>query len=212
MSAAGAERRETATCTTKIRSACFATFVAVAFSHAALAMDPASVPTGKRTSQGLYLTAAEAHAHMTGSGARTLFVDVRSRAEAQFVGVPSSVDAIVPLKEFSEFGEFDEASGAYRLVENAAFVEEVTKRLAAKRLTKADAVIVICRSGSRSARAVDLLAKAGYARVYSVVDGFEGDKAKAGPHKGHRMVNGWKNQNLPWGYRLEKAKLAQVSW
>ena len=26
----------------------------------------------------------------------------------------------------------------------------------------------------------------------------KGDKAKEGNHKGQRVVNGWKNSNLPW--------------
>lgn len=193
-----------------IRSVRLATIAAIVFAQSALAMDPASVPEGKRTSQGLYMTAVEAHARMTESRAQTLFIDIRSRAEVQFVGMASSVDANVPLKELSEFGEFDEASGAYRMIENPNFVEEVTRRLVAKRLTKEDVVIVICRSGARSAPAVEVLAKAGFERVYTVVDGFEGDTAKDGLHKGHRTVNGWKNANLPWSYRLEKAKLSRV--
>jgi rhodanese-related sulfurtransferase len=51
------------------------------------------------------------------------------------------------------------------------------------------------------------LTVAGFKNVYSVVDGFEGDKAKDGPQKGERVVNGWKNKGQPWGYKLDKAKL-----
>jgi hypothetical protein len=49
-----------------------------------------------------------------------------------------------------------------------------------------------------------MLAGTGYTKVYSVVDGYEGDKAKDGPHKGQRTVNGWKNSGLPWTYSLDK--------
>jgi rhodanese-related sulfurtransferase len=77
----------------------------------------------------------------------------------------------------------------------------------AKSLTKDDPVILICRSGSRSAAAANALTAAGFKKAYSVVDGFEGDKAKEGPDKGQRVVNGWKNKKQPWGYKLEKAKL-----
>ena len=80
-------------------------------------------------------------------------------------------------------------------------------RLKAKGLTKADRVILICRSGDRSARAADLLANAGYTQVYSITDGFEGDAAKDGPQAGQRIVNGWKNAGLPWTYKLEKQKM-----
>lgn len=72
---------------------------------------------------------------------------------------------------------------------------------------KKDARIILsCRSGDRSARAADLMAKSGYTNVWSAIEGFEGDKAKDGPSKGKRTVNGWKNANLPWTYDLDKNK------
>ena len=62
----------------------------------------------------------------------------------------------------------------------------------------------MCRSGDRSARAINmLLTDRGYTKVYSVVDGYEGDLSKAG----RRDVNGWKNAGLPWTYELDKAKV-----
>jgi hypothetical protein len=39
------------------------------------------------------------------------------------------------------------------------------------------------------------------------VSGFEGDKAKDGPQKGMRVVNGWKNDGLPWTYKLVASKM-----
>lgn len=44
-------------------------------------------------------------------------------------------------------------------------------------------------SGDRSAAAANLLAYAGFKKVYSVVDGVEGDLAKDGPKAGQRVVN-----------------------
>ena len=64
---------------------------------------------------------------------------------------------------------------------------------------KGDTVFVICRSGGRSAASVNALAAAGYTQVYNIVDGFEGGKDKA---TGHRTVSGWRNADLPWGYRV----------
>ena len=89
--------------------------------------------------------------------------------------------------------------------------ELVERRLAARGLGRDATVVVICRSGDRSAVAADMLAKGGFAHVWSVVDGFEGDLAKEGPEAGHRVVNGWKNKGLPWGYRLDKAKMYRIS-
>jgi rhodanese-related sulfurtransferase len=65
----------------------------------------------------------------------------------------------------------------------------------------------MCRSGSRSASATNLLSENGYKNVYTVTDGYEGDKAKSGDMKGQRVVNGWKNSGLPWSYKLDKSKM-----
>jgi rhodanese-related sulfurtransferase len=73
-------------------------------------------------------------------------------------------------------------------------------------------LIFMCRSGStRSAPAADIFFDRGYANVYSMVDGFEGGKAKQGEHKGARVVSGWKNSGLPWGWKLEKAVMYGIN-
>ena len=53
--------------------------------------------------------------------------------------------------------------------------------------------------------AVNLLAKAGFDKVYTITDGMEGDKVKD-PNSvfdGTRLVNGWKNSGLPWTYDVD---------
>ena len=55
--------------------------------------------------------------------------------------------------------------------------------------------------------AVNLLAKLGFTKVYSVTEGYEGDIAADGPLKRTRSVNGWKNDGLPWSYELDKKKV-----
>ena len=84
------------------------------------------------------------------------------------------------------------------------FVADVDTRLKAKGLKKTDTVILICRSGKRSAKAVNVLAKSGYTNVYSVVDGYEGGKVKEGENKGKRMKDVWKDSGLPWTYSMDK--------
>jgi rhodanese-related sulfurtransferase len=61
-----------------------------------------------------------------------------------------------------------------------------------------DTVLVICRSGNRSAVAVEMLARAGFEKAYTVVDGFEGERNTnpSSPDYGQRTVNGWKNTVL----------------
>jgi hypothetical protein len=54
------------------------------------------------------------------------------------------------------------------------------------------------------------LQTAGYTKVYSIPEGFEGDMAKDGDKKGQRVVNGWKNAGMPWSYQLDKVKMYQI--
>ena len=64
--------------------------------------------------------------------------------------------------------------------------------------------MLMCRSGGRSAMAVNLLAEAGFKHVYQIVDGMEGD-AVEDPDSvflGQRLKNGWKNSGCPWTYKL----------
>jgi len=65
-----------------------------------------------------------------------------------------------------------------------------------------DTILVMCRSGGRSAMAVNALAKAGFTQVHNIIDGFEGDKVEdpESVFHGQRVRNGWKNSGLPWGY------------
>ena len=169
---------------------------------AAFAQQAAPLPAEKQTKLGLYATAKEANELKQKEGAKALFIDVRSRAEAMYVGVPANVDALVPLVE-PTFDAWDDKKGTYRTQANAGFVQEVERRLAEKGLTRNDTVIVMCRSGDRSARAInELLVPAGFTKAYTITEGFEGDLSK----DGRRSVNGWKNAGQPWTYELDKAK------
>jgi rhodanese-related sulfurtransferase len=169
---------------------------------------PAALPEGKRTHLQLYMTPREAYDAIREDPAHTLFLDVRTRAEAMYVGMATPVDALVPYLEHQELmTDWDEVRNIYMMEPNSDFVTEAERRLKAKGLTKADRVILMCRSGDRSARATDRLTDAGFSRVYSVTEGFEGDLLKDGPKAGQRALNGWKNAGLPWGYKLTKAKM-----
>ncbi|MET0024143.1 MAG: rhodanese-like domain-containing protein [Sedimenticola sp.] len=162
----------------------------------------------KRTPQKLYVTAKEAHNMLYSQAEQSLFVDVRTRAEAAFVGVPVGIDAHIPFMVVGSWNGLDERNGKIKLHANSKFFSAFEKALGSKGLKKDDRVILICRSGSRSAKAARVLHIAGYKNVYTVIDGFEGDKKKDGMNKGQRVVNGWKNSDLPWSYKLPSEKLA----
>lgn len=174
---------------------------------AAGSTDWQKLPEVKRTQSALYLTPKQAYDMKTGSPQTVALFDVRTRAEAMYVGHPTIMDALVPYVEHQEVMlDWDDKRAMYKLEPNNNFESEINRRLKTMGLAKDATIILVCRSGDRSSKAADLLGKAGYTKVYSVTEGFEGDTASAGDKKGQRVVNGWKNTGLPWTYRLDKAK------
>jgi len=167
------------------------------------AEDWSKLSAKKQTRPGLYMTAEQAYKHTTDHMDKTLFVDIRTPGELNYLGVTTVMDTHVPLVFMDTIG-WDDKKHRYLRADNKNFVADIETRLKQKGLTKDDTVILMCRSGKRSAKAVNMLAAAGFTRVYSVVDGYEGDKAKEGKNKGKRTVNGWKNSGLPWTYSLDK--------
>jgi rhodanese-related sulfurtransferase len=65
-----------------------------------------------------------------------------------------------------------------------------------------DTILLYCATGGRAAMAVNALAKAGFTKVYNIVNGLEGDRIddSGSVFHGKHMRNGWKNSGLPWGY------------
>jgi hypothetical protein len=43
---------------------------------------------------------------------------------------------------------------------------------------------------------------AGFTRIHSIAEVFEGDTVKDGPKTARPAVNGWKNANLPSTYKI----------
>jgi rhodanese-related sulfurtransferase len=111
------------------------------------------------------------------SSGEVLLVDVRTAEERKFVGhVPESLHVAW-------------ATGT-SLTRNPRFVRELEAK------TGKDAVILLlCRSGNRSAQAADAAAKAGFTQVYNVLEGFEGDLDE---RKRRGGSNGWRFHGLPW--------------
>jgi rhodanese-related sulfurtransferase len=74
---------------------------------------------------------------------------------------------------------------------NADFVAEVER----KGIAKDTEILVICRSGARSASAAAELTRAGFTNAWNVAEGFEGNRDSEG-HRGR--LGGWKAAGLPW--------------
>lgn len=116
----------------------------------------------------------EAHALMQ-AGAR--LVDVRSRAELDFVGrIPGSV--------YVEWTSYPEGR------RNPDFLAQL-----AEAVERDEPVMFLCRSGNRSHQAAVTATQAGWRECYNVLEGFEGDKDESQ----HRSsIGGWKVAGLPW--------------
>lgn len=176
-------------------------------STSVLALSEDKLPKKKHTELKLYLTATEANDLVNSNTKDVLFLDIRTRSEINFLGMPTNADANIPYFMPESWDNWDSKKKNFKLSPNSNFLPAVEERLARKGLNKDSKIVLICRSGSRSAKAADLMAKAGYTNVYTVVDGYEGDKSKNKTTKGQRVVNGWKNSGLPWSYTLEKDKM-----
>lgn len=121
------------------------------------------------------LSPHEAWARVT-AGTATL-VDVRTLEERAYVGrVPGSVHVAW-------------ATGT-AMTRNPHFLRQVGA------LVPKDGVLVLlCRSGKRSAAAAEALLKAGFQQVFNIGEGFEGELDAQG-HRG--TADGWRFHGLPW--------------
>ncbi len=170
-----------------------------------------NVPKNKRTEAGLYLNSTDAYEILKKEADKILFLDVRTRGEVAYTGMPMDADSNVPLKFTSKKYQWNDKKSMFNMTPNPNFVEAATQRLLQKGLNKTDKVFVMCRSGGRSAMAANALTAAGFTQVFSIIDGYEGDSVQSGEQKGKRSINGWKNNNLPWSFSLDKNKMYLVS-
>ena len=186
------------------------TFLVLGLTLPAWASDPQfptsvtaeALPAGKQTKAGLYLTAAEAAALLE-TRDDVVLIDVRTPEETVLVGHATLTDVNLPIAYFDPTHVL-KPSGSYAMQPNPAFIALARDYLAE---TTPMAALIICRSGGRSARAVDALTSAGVdLPLYTIVDGFEGDKDA----DGRRTVNGWKNSGGDWTFAARPDLLLQA--
>ncbi len=163
------------------------------------------VPLHKRTGSGLYVDALHAEAIKRRYPDDVVFVDIRSPVELGLTGHPKAVDLNVPFRDFVQPLVWDDAKGAWSMQTNPRFSAQLDGELRLRGATYDTIVMLLCRSGDRSAQAADALSLLGYRNVVSVVDGYEGD---IGPD-GRRSLNGWKNAGLPWTAEAHSARMAR---
>jgi rhodanese-related sulfurtransferase len=154
------------------------------------------LPQMKQTSLGLYVTAKEAYEKWQADPVNVKILDIRTPEEYAWIGHPTMAHNI-PFMLFKEKW-YTKAEGS-PMEKNPDFVSQVKKKFKAT-----DMLFLLCRSGGRSAMAVNTLAQEGFKNVYTISDGFEGDEVKdeSSYFKGKRMINGWKNSSSPWTFEL----------
>jgi len=151
----------------------------------------------KQTALGLYVTSKEAYANWKANPEKIKILDVRTLEEYLYIGHPAmGWNVPVALQSY----EWDAERMEYPFIINPEFLNGI-KTL----FDPSDIIMATCRSGGRSAMAVNLLTQAGYKNVYNITDGFEGDLINdpESLFNGQRMVNGWKNSGLPWTYSID---------
>ena len=161
----------------------------------------AELPKAKQTALGLYVTARQAYEMWQADPHKVKIIDVRTLEEFLFVGHPV-VAWKIPIG--AQTWQWDAAKGQFPMKLNPDFVARV-KEVA----QPGDTLLLLCRSGGRSALAVNLLAQAGFTNAYNIVDGMEGDLVKDPDSLflGQRLKNGWKNVGCPWTYELTPERM-----
>jgi rhodanese-related sulfurtransferase len=166
-----------------------------------MTVDPSTLAEERQTSLGLYFTAKEAYDRWQADPEDVRILDVRTPEEYVFVGhAPMAWNIPFAFQSF----EWDPEKQGFHWDLNPGFLPAVQ----AWAMT-GDTLLVSCRSGGRSAMAINLLAKHGYTDVWNIVDGMEGGQVKdpESVFDGMRMKNGWRNSGLPWTYVIDRERM-----
>ncbi len=146
----------------------------------------------------------------------TYLIDVRTRAEYQFIG-HAPMAYLFPYIFMTNKLTKENEEWVYGFGDkNKDFIQEIKKKF-----LKTNNLLMISRDGTRSSLAAQELIKNGFENVYNVKDGFEGKpfpyfedknrhkfyrqlaKRNKIPGYGHRRFYGWQHWGLPWTYNIE---------
>ena len=106
-----------------------------------------------------------------------VLVDVRTAEERKFVGHVPETKHVAWMTGLS-------------LSRNPRFTRELEAKAG-----KGETILLLCRSGKRSAAAAEAATKAGFTNVFNILEGFEGDLDE---QQRRGAFNGWRHSGLPW--------------
>lgn len=146
----------------------------------------------------------------------TYLVDVRTRAEYQFVGHPINAYLFPYMFMTQNLEKNNDEYGYAFSKKNRRFIAQISKVF-----KKTDNLLIICSNGGRSLLAAKDLIAAGFKNIYDVENGFEGPEfpffkdsneqkfyrqlAKRNKINGfnHKRHYGWQWWGLPWTYDID---------
>lgn len=153
------------------------------------------------------LDAKDVHRRVTESGETLLFIDVRDPVEIMFTGFTDAVHANIPFR-FADPTRLNADGTAFQMPLNPDFARQVREALAARNLEETATIITLCRTGGARGRpSAAFLRENGFPNAFYVENGFEGDPIQEGPQAGLRLLNGWKNEGLPWRLSFDGDKI-----
>lgn len=155
----------------------------------------------------LGISAQDTYAQVQKADSKVLFVDVRDPLEVMFIGFTDAVHINIPFLMVDRTG-WEDKRNIYKLYQNPEFVAQIKAALDKRGLTADAEIITMCRSGSeRGEPSAAFLRANGFPNARYVINGFQGSATKDGPKPGFRIQNGWMNSDLPWGMKMNPAKM-----
>jgi rhodanese-related sulfurtransferase len=133
------------------------------------------------------ILAADAYT-LLARGESSVLIDVRTKAEWAYVGVPD-LGALGKTPFFLEWQTYPS------MEVDRNFTTRLEAMLKSAGVERGASLVFLCRSGARSRHAAVAMTGAGWESCLNVSDGFEG------PLDGSRRrggVGGWKAGGLPW--------------
>jgi rhodanese-related sulfurtransferase len=145
----------------------------------------------------------------------TYLIDVRTKAEYQYVGHPYN-SYLFPYMFLSDKLVKTGEKYEYKTSKNKDFAAEITRAF-----KKTDNLLILSRDGSISALAAREISSAGFKNVFDIKDGFEGSDfptfddqdlnkyyrqlAKRNKVEGYqqRRHYGWQWWGIPWTYEID---------
>ena len=111
------------------------------------------------------------------AAAHAFLVNVRTAEERKFVGLVPGTLHVAWMTGMA-------------MTKNRHFLRELENKV-----NKYAVVLLLCRSGKRSAAAAEAAAAAGFKNVFNVLEGFKGDHNE---FQQRRSIGGWLHSDLPW--------------